>query len=196
MPFKFIYYLVFLFLSISEVKSYCWQIGWNPSFNGAPRVTQLAMDEVRVEWDGLVDQRECADGFLVSYWQPHSPDTANATEMVSNTTNFIDIKVSILFLAHQAPAKNVFIISTHGVRPSCDNNKILDTHETSYSLNFLTRKFHFITRIPVGYLTQVRKYFISNVTGEVCNVICRFTFATTFATRTENPIETHQQNIV
>ena len=50
-------FLLVLLVKISQVKSYCWQLGWNPGFNGPPRVEQIALDRVRVSWEHVVKNR-------------------------------------------------------------------------------------------------------------------------------------------
>ncbi len=61
---------------------YCWGAGKNPGFSGAPRVTQVALDRVKVEWEGMVTQEECADNYVVKYWQRAAPDDYHITEIV------------------------------------------------------------------------------------------------------------------
>jgi hypothetical protein len=44
-------------------------------FTGPPKVEQIDLATVRVSWEGLVTQRECADQFLVKYWQRTNPQS-------------------------------------------------------------------------------------------------------------------------
>ena len=56
-----------------ETYAYCWQAGRNPTFSGPPEVSQIDLFTVLVEWKNLVSEVECADQFLVKYWQHNSP---------------------------------------------------------------------------------------------------------------------------
>lgn len=58
---------------VQYAQAYCWEPGKNPSFTGPPVVEQVDIRQVRVSWFGLVSQRNCADQFLVKYWQKTSP---------------------------------------------------------------------------------------------------------------------------
>ena len=61
--------LAFLALMVDFCRGWCVGIGQNPTFKGKPLIQQLSdLSSVRVSWEGLVDYRECADQFLVSYW--------------------------------------------------------------------------------------------------------------------------------
>ena len=53
---------VLLFLGLfTKASSYCWQIGWNPTFKGPPTISQLNMTSILISWKGMVDMIECAD---------------------------------------------------------------------------------------------------------------------------------------
>ena len=51
-----------------KVQGWCVGIGYNPTFTAAPKVSQEGLTSVRISWDGLVDHKQCADNYLVSYW--------------------------------------------------------------------------------------------------------------------------------
>ena len=46
---------------IGHGHGYCWQPGANPWFSGAPTVTQVDLETVKIEWNGIVEEKECAD---------------------------------------------------------------------------------------------------------------------------------------
>ncbi len=48
-------------LSPASVAGYCAGIGSNPSFTNTPRVSQLALNRVSVNWTGMVSRVDCAD---------------------------------------------------------------------------------------------------------------------------------------
>ena len=75
-------------------QAYCWQAGYNPGFTGPPTVYQVKLDTVRVSWKNIVKNRECADQFLVKYWQSTQPSVYYTTDLVSATDNSTDIKVT------------------------------------------------------------------------------------------------------
>ena len=98
--------LFVIFILPRDVSSYCWQVGWNPSFTEAPKITQIDLAHVRVSWEGIAKNRECADQFLVKYWKVRGVVmTKNGREkgwlegfrlsnQVDNTVDFMDIEVT------------------------------------------------------------------------------------------------------
>jgi len=99
--------LLLLFFLTQDVHSYCWQVGWNPSFSSAPKIEQINLATVRVSWDGIINNRECVDQFLVKYWMIRGIRmTKNArhqrgwtegfmlSDQVDNNINFTDIEVT------------------------------------------------------------------------------------------------------
>ena len=98
--------MVLLFF-IQDVYSYCWQVGWNPSFTSTPNIEQINLATVRVSWDGIVKNRECVDQFLVKYWKIRGirmikngrgqhgwTEGFMLSDQVDNTANFTDIEVT------------------------------------------------------------------------------------------------------
>ncbi|XP_059088998.1 uncharacterized protein LOC131885082 [Tigriopus californicus] len=81
---KSFHVLLILFVWFETILCYCWQPGKNPSFQEKPRVEQIAYDQVRVSWYGLVDRIECVDQFLVKHWMASDPQTATLTEFLPN----------------------------------------------------------------------------------------------------------------
>ncbi len=90
---QFLACCLWLLLLATRGDGYCWQAGRNPGFRAEPRITQLAMDLVRVSWKGLVTREECADNYIVKYWQKHIPGEYHLTEVVPKDTHHVDIKV-------------------------------------------------------------------------------------------------------
>ena len=99
--------LLFLLVAWPQgVFSYCWQVGWNPSFKQAPKIQQINLALVRVSWEDIVENRECVDQFLVKYWKIRGVVMAKngrehgwtegfkLSEKVENTVNFTDIEVT------------------------------------------------------------------------------------------------------
>ena len=68
---------------ISLGSAYCWQIGWNPSFKGAPKVAQVDTTVVQVSWGNIIETRECADQFVVKYWKSGRPNDYIMTDLIS-----------------------------------------------------------------------------------------------------------------
>ena len=85
--------ILVLQIIIPHTNAYCWQSGWNPSFTQEPKLSQISITRVRVSWEGIVVQRKCADSFLVKYWRETNPSDYKMTDPVSNTENYVDIKV-------------------------------------------------------------------------------------------------------
>ena len=56
---------------LHTVHGYCLGVGMNPSFKAAPIVEQTGPTSVKVLWDGLVTNIECADNFVVMYWKKY-----------------------------------------------------------------------------------------------------------------------------
>lgn len=86
--------LLLLCLGPAPAQGFCWQAGWNPGFNGKPTVEQVSIDTVRVSWEHIVKHRTCADQFLVKYWPRSSPHDYISSQLVKNTVNHIDVKVT------------------------------------------------------------------------------------------------------
>ena len=105
-----VYRSMFLLLVASfllrDVYSYCWQVGWNPGFRSGPSIQQITLAKVRVSWAGIVENRECADQFVVKYWKIRGVVMAKngrekgwlegyrLSEKVDNSENFTDIEVT------------------------------------------------------------------------------------------------------
>ena len=68
---------------ISVGNAYCWQIGWNPSFKGAPKVVQVDTTVVQVSWGNIIETRECADQFVLKYWKSRRPNDYIMTDLIS-----------------------------------------------------------------------------------------------------------------
>ena len=74
---------VFLSLYVSHIAAWCKSIGWNPSFNGPPTITQIESTSVLISWDHVIQTRECADHFFVKYWKTRSPQDYKLTDLIS-----------------------------------------------------------------------------------------------------------------
>lgn len=74
-------------------RGYCWQAGWNPKFIDLPKIQQLELSKVRVSWEDIVEMRDCADEFLVKYWQNNMPQGFKLSEKVPTDQNYVDIEV-------------------------------------------------------------------------------------------------------
>jgi len=86
-------YSLVLFYTFRTSDAYCWEPGKNPYFTAAPRVEQVTISKVRISWQGIVAKRECADAFLVKYWQLNMPSGFELTELVKPDVNFIEVEV-------------------------------------------------------------------------------------------------------
>ena len=106
--------LYILHTPVSLVQAYCWEPGKNPYFTGPPVVKQVDLQTVRVSWLGLIEMRECADQFLVKYWQKINPQDYQLTKLVEQQVNSIDIKiipkVTINFKLLPARTKAVLLV--------------------------------------------------------------------------------------
>lgn len=76
-----------------RTNGYCWEPGKNPGFTGPPKVEQIDLQNVRVSWDGLVTQRDCADQFLVKYWQRSNPQDYSTSDLLDVNANSVVVKV-------------------------------------------------------------------------------------------------------
>ena len=61
-----------------------------------PKIQQLELSKVRVSWEDIVEMRDCADEFLVKYWQNNMPQGFKLSEKVPTDQNYVDIEVSYL----------------------------------------------------------------------------------------------------
>ena len=75
--------VVFLSLYVSHIAAWCKSIGWNPSFNGPPKITQIKSTSVLISWEHVLQTRECADDFFVKYWKTRSPQDYKLTDLIS-----------------------------------------------------------------------------------------------------------------
>ena len=69
------------------INGYCWQVGWNPSFTGKPTIIQYAPTSVQISWKNIIKTRECADQFMVKYWESHSPKSYKMSKQVANNAD-------------------------------------------------------------------------------------------------------------
>ncbi len=76
-----------------QCHSYCWQAGKNPGFSAPPKVFQLSMDRVLVSWEGLVTKENCADNYVVKYWQRAVPSDYRVTDIVDKGKYEVEIIV-------------------------------------------------------------------------------------------------------
>merc|ERR1712223_1263831 len=60
---------------------------------GPPVVQQVNLRTVRVTWEGLIEEVECADQFLVKYWQKNTPQSWILTELLKTDQFTIDIEI-------------------------------------------------------------------------------------------------------
>ena len=74
-------------------QAYCWQVGWNPSFTGPPVVSEIQPNVVRVSWAEIVENKKCADNFLVKYWKQEEPKGYKFSNMTDSNAEFLDIQV-------------------------------------------------------------------------------------------------------
>ncbi len=88
--------------------AYCWQAGKNPGFSGPPRVRQLSITKVRVSWDGLVTQEDCADNYVVKFWPTQAPSTYKITDIVPVNQHSVDIEVQPRVRYTQTMLHNLF----------------------------------------------------------------------------------------
>ena len=72
-----------LYIKIDLNNGYCWQAGWNPGFTGSPVITQVTSTSVRVSWKDIVKNRECADQFVVKYWEQGQAKSFKMSKLVS-----------------------------------------------------------------------------------------------------------------
>ena len=92
-PTIFLLIICLKFLFVAEVSAFCWDDRKNPGFSGPPVVEQVYMDTVNVSWAGLEINKECADQFLVKYWQRSRPSHYLTTEYIPTNISFVTIKV-------------------------------------------------------------------------------------------------------
>ena len=78
---------------IAYSQAYCWQVGWNPSFTSPPVVSEIQPNVVRVSWAEIVENKKCADNFLVKYWKQEEPKGYKFSNMTDSNADFLDIKV-------------------------------------------------------------------------------------------------------
>merc|ERR1719402_796639 len=72
-------------------NSYCAAPGHNPDFLQAPRVEQVSLSSVVVTWTGLVTQLDCADQFVVKWWNRNDPSSYELSEMLSTSTTSFQV---------------------------------------------------------------------------------------------------------
>ena len=85
---QFIFYFI-LYIKINLNNGYCWQAGWNPGFNGSPVINQVTATSVRVSWKDIVINRECADQFVVKYWEQGQAKSFKMSKLVSTKADAI-----------------------------------------------------------------------------------------------------------
>ena len=101
--------LLLLFLYVTHITAWCTSIGWNPSFNGPPKITQIKSTSVLVSWEHIIETRECADDFFVKYWKTRSPQDYKLTSLISTKLSsiiLIDISPGVEYV-YQVVAREV-----------------------------------------------------------------------------------------
>jgi len=71
---------------IRGVEGYCPGLYANPGFKSAPRVNQVSMTSVEVDWRGLVTRADCADQFLVKSWLYSNPNHYKISNLLTTDT--------------------------------------------------------------------------------------------------------------
>lgn len=78
-----------LLFEIRLTSSYCTGPGKNPSFISGPTVEQVGLTSVVVSWEGLVKQLDCADQFVVKWWNRNDPSDYQLSDMLmTSVTSF------------------------------------------------------------------------------------------------------------
>ena len=79
------------------IKAYCKQDGMNALFLTTPSVWQMSNSNLRISWKGIVQNKECVDGFMVKYREkekrnepPHIPLLSYTDD---GTATFMDVDV-------------------------------------------------------------------------------------------------------
>ncbi len=54
---------------------------------------QVALDRVRVSWRGLVTKEDCADNYVVKYWQRLAPNDYDITDIVPKGRYSVEVTV-------------------------------------------------------------------------------------------------------
>ena len=89
--------LLILVILPQYLKAYCKQDGMNALFLTSPRVRQMSNSTLRVSWKGIVQNKECVDGFMVKYREKEKRDEPPHIPLLSYTDDgnatFIDIDV-------------------------------------------------------------------------------------------------------
>lgn len=102
---------LFILIRAPSCLGYCWQAGKNPGFTDAPQIRQLAMDRVLVSWEGLVTKEDCADNYVVKYWQRQAPSEYKVTDIVEKGKYEVEIivvpKVKYMFQAVAREEKGI-----------------------------------------------------------------------------------------
>jgi len=76
---------------VAPADSWCIGIGANPTFVATPTIKQLDIQSVYISWSKIVQDLECADNFLVSYWIRGQPHDYKLTEFLSAQATGITI---------------------------------------------------------------------------------------------------------
>ena len=81
---------LFCFIFIPSVKSRCSLSSRNPYWTGGPRVDQVTLTSVKVSWDGLLENSDCADSLRIKYWWANAPNNYQLSEKLPvSSTNFV-----------------------------------------------------------------------------------------------------------
>ena len=67
---------------LHTVHGYCLTAGMNPYFKSGPVVQPTGPTSVKVLWDGLVSNIECADNFLVKYWKKYGENDYKMSPLI------------------------------------------------------------------------------------------------------------------
>jgi len=87
------FFFIVVISFVPKISAYCWEPGQNPSFSGAPIVTQIDLSTLKVSWNNLVSRVDCADNFIVKYWKDTDPINYEMTDYLPTDVFSTTIKV-------------------------------------------------------------------------------------------------------
>ena len=92
---KTLHISLWLYIALRHVEGGC--LHHDPHFTFPPSVAQISSSKIRVSWNGIVEQLECVNNFIICYWPTIAMDYSNEEEhkfvTARKDTTYVDIEI-------------------------------------------------------------------------------------------------------
>lgn len=83
-------YVLISFILVPSVICFCEE---GESFLENPQIRQVALDQVRVNWNIITSKKPCFNNFIIKYWPKKTPSKYQLSGVLSSDLDFYDLIV-------------------------------------------------------------------------------------------------------